>query len=57
MKKWKVYIPYVTFTEHIVEAESSEQAREIAMDMGNLDKELLENLEVQHEFIDIEETI
>lgn len=57
MKKWEVYIPYSTFTEHTIEAESSEQAREIAMDMGNLDKELLENLEVQDEYIDVEETI
>ena len=57
MKKWEVYIPYSTFTEHIVEAESPEQARKIAMDMGNLDRELLENLEVQDEYIDVEETI
>ncbi len=57
MKKWEVYIPYNTFTEHIVEAESPEQARRIAMDMGNLDKELLENLELQDEYIDVEETI
>ncbi|KKN53854.1 hypothetical protein LCGC14_0598130 [marine sediment metagenome] len=57
MKKWDVYIPYNTFTEHIVEAESPKQARKIAMDMGNLDKELLENLEVHYEYIDVEEII
>jgi len=57
MKKYRVYIPYGTYTEHDVEADSSEQAREIAMDEGNLDKELLDNLEVQDEYIDVEEII
>ena len=57
MKKWKVCIPYQTYTDHTVEAESPEQARKIAMDVGNLDKELLENLEVEYEYIDVEETI
>ena len=55
MKKYKVCITYATYTEHNIEADSPEQAREIAMDVGNLDKELLENLEVEHEYIDVEE--
>ncbi len=53
MKKYNVYIPYGTYTEHIIEAGSPEQAREIAFDMGNLDKELLENLEVQDEYVEV----
>ena len=57
MKKWEVYISYSTFTEHTVEAESPEQARKIAVNMSGLNKELLENLEVQIEYIDVEETI
>ncbi|KKM63862.1 hypothetical protein LCGC14_1507270 [marine sediment metagenome] len=55
--KWKVYIPYVTFTEHTIEADNSEQARKIAFDMGDLDKELLENLEVQDEYVEIKDVI
>lgn len=55
--KYRVYIPYATFTEHDIEADNPEQAREIAFDMGGLDKELLDNLEIQYEFVDVEEMI
>ena len=51
--KYTVYIPYITYTEHEVEADSSEYAREIAMNEGILDRELLDNLEVDDEYIEV----
>jgi len=56
MKKYKVYIPYITFTEHIIEANNPEQAKKIAFDMSNLDRELLDNLEVEDEYVTVEST-
>ena len=57
MKKYKVYIPYSTFTDHEVKADSPEQAREIAWNEGNLDRQLLNNLEVQDEYIEVKEVL
>lgn len=55
MAKYNVYIPYDTFTEHTVEAGSVEQAREIAFNISNVDGELLNNLEVDDEYVSIKE--
>lgn len=55
MAKYIVYIPYNTFTEHTVETDSTEQAREIAFNICNVDGELLNNLEVDDEHVDIME--
>jgi len=57
MKKFKVYIPYSTYTEHDVEADSPKQAREIAFNESNLDRQLLDNLEVEDEYVDVKSII
>ena len=53
MSEYEVYIPYTTYTEHNVEADSPEAARKIAWHQENLDQQLLDNLEVQDEYIEI----
>ena len=55
MNKYHVYIPYMSYTEHDVEADSPEQAQEIAFNEGNVDRQLLDNCEVQDEYIEVEE--
>ena len=56
MKKYQVYIPYVTYTEHKVEADSPEQAQEIACNEGDVDRQLLDNCEVEYEYIEVKES-